>query len=389
MPTTRTAGVQRELPTEEAAELLGLVREIAADQLAPRAAADEAAGRFPRDVLRTLGEAGILGLGVPEHLGGGGQPLVVTLQVLEELAAAWATVALSVSVQNLAAFPVVRFGATAQQQRWLPMMLTGERLGAYCLSEPHAGSDAAALSTSAVRDGETYRLRGRKAWITHGGVADVYTVMARTGDAGARGISCFLVDAQAEGVQPEPPEHKMGFTGSPTAQLVLADVAVPAGDRVGEEGAGFGIAMAALDTGRLGIAAVATGLAQAALDDAVAYARGREQFGRPIVEFQGVAFLLADMATQVAAARALLLTAARRADAGQAFSMQAAQAKLFATDTAMRVTTDAVQVLGGAGYTTDYPLERYLREAKVLQIVEGTNQIQRVVIGRHLARGDG
>jgi alkylation response protein AidB-like acyl-CoA dehydrogenase len=379
--------VERHLPSDEAHALLGLVREVAVAELAPRAAAAEAAATFPRDLLTTLGELGLLGLGVPEEYGGGGQPVEVTVQVLEELAAAWATVALSVSVHTLSCVPLLRFGTEQQRRDWLPPMAAGALLGGYALSEPQAGSDAAALATTARRVGDEYRVDGTKAWITHGGVADRYVLMARTGGAGAAGISCFWVDGDTPGLAAGPTEHKMGFTASPTAPLQLADVRVGAERLIGAEGQGFAIALTALDAGRLGIAAVAVGLSQSALDTAVAYAREREQFGRPIVEFQGVSFLLADMATRIAAARALLHEAARRADRGQPVSAAAAMAKLCATDTAMAVTTDAVQVLGGNGYTTDYPAERYLREAKVLQIVEGTNQVQRLVIGRHLARG--
>jgi alkylation response protein AidB-like acyl-CoA dehydrogenase len=379
--------VRRYLPTEEAAALLDLTAEIADAELAPRAAEAEARGEFPRELLRTLGKTGLLGLPYPEPYGGGDQPYEVYLQVLEELAARWLTVGLSVSVHSLASFPVATYGSPEQRDRWLPDLLGGEQLGAYCLSEPQSGSDAAALTTRAEREGDAYVLSGTKAWITHAGVADLYTVMARTGEAGPRGISCFLVPGDAPGLSAAARERKMGLTASPTAQVHLDSVRVPLDARVGEEGAGFAIALAALDAGRLGIAALATGLAQGALDAAVAYARDREQFGRPIGEFQGLRFLLADMATGVAAARALTLEAARSKDRGEPYGPAAAQAKLFATDTAMRVTTDAVQVLGGYGYVQDYPVERYMREAKVLQIVEGTNQVQRIVIGRALFAG--
>ncbi len=376
--------VDRHLPSSEAAALIDLTREIAREELAPRAAAAEEAGRFPQDQIDLLARSGLLGLPYPQEFGGGGQPYEVYLQVLEELASAWATVALTVSVHGLSCYPVAAYGTAQQRHQWLPPMLAGATLGAYCLSEPHAGSDAAALTTRAVPTPDGYRLSGTKAWITHGGVADVYVVMARTADSGARGISCFLVPADSPGVSAGTPERKMGFTASPTAQVFLDDVAVPEHARVGREGAGFGIAMSGLDSGRLGIAAVAVGLAQAALDQAVTYARQRHAFGRPVIDFQGLQFQLADMAAGVAAARALYLEAARRRDRGEDFSVAASIAKLVATDTAMAVTTDAVGVLGGYGYVRDYPVERYLREAKVLQIVEGTNQIQRMVIGRAL-----
>jgi alkylation response protein AidB-like acyl-CoA dehydrogenase len=374
----------RLLPTEEAADLLHLVREIADAELAPKVAQAEHDGVFFRDELRTLGRAGLLSLPYPEEHGGGGQPYEVYLQALEELAGVWLSVGISVSVHALACFPVASFGTDEQKARWLPEMLGGDLIGAYCLSEPQSGSDAAALATRAVLDGDEYVVDGTKAWITHGGVADFYDVMVRTSDAGPRGISCLLVPGDAAGLSGATPERKMGAKASRTAQVLLDGVRVPRDRLVGAEGQGFKIALAALDAGRLGIAACAVGLAQAALDAAAAYAKERRQFGRAIGEFQGMQFLLADMATGVAAARALYLAAARRKDRGLPYGVEAAKAKLFATDVAMRVTTDAVQVFGGYGYVEDFPVERYMREAKVLQIVEGTNQVQRMVIGRSL-----
>lgn len=376
--------VTRLLPSDEARDLLDLTREIALAELAPRVAAAEEEARFPREELRVLGRAGLLSLPFPEQAGGGGQPYEVYLQVLEELARSWLAVGISVSVHALACFPLATAGTQQQVSEWLPWMLSGETLGAYCLSEQQSGSDAAALTTRAQRDGDAYRVTGSKAWITHGGVADFYSVMVRTSDDGARGISCLLVPGDAPGLTAAEPERKMGANSSRTAGIHLDDVVV-SGDRLlGREGQGFPIALAALDAGRLGIAACAVGLAQAALDAAVAYAGQRQQFGRPIGEFQGVAFGLADMAAAVAAARALYLDAARLRDAGLPYGSHAAMAKLVATDTAMKVTTAAIQVHGGYGYTRDFPVERYFREAKVLQIVEGTNQIQRMVIGRSL-----
>lgn len=378
--------VERQLPTDEARDLISLVREIAHREIAPRAAEEEDAGRFPREVFTLLSESGLLGLPYDSEHGGGDQPYEVYLQVLEELAAARLTVGLGVSVHTLASYALAAHGTKEQRAEHLPVMLGGGLLGAYCLSEPSSGSNAASLRTKAVRgaDGD-WVITGTKAWITHGGIADFYTVMARTGEDGPRGITAFLVPGDAEGVSAAAPEKKMGLKGSPTAQVHFDGVRVPDERRIGEEGQGFGIALSALDSGRLGIAACAIGLAQAALDEAVGYATGRRQFGRPISDFQGLRFLLADMATQIEAGRALYLTAARLRDAGRPFAKQAAMAKLHCTDTAMRVTTDAVQVLGGYGYTADFPVERYMREAKVLQIVEGTNQIQRMVIARHLA----
>ncbi|MEV5272936.1 acyl-CoA dehydrogenase family protein [Streptomyces werraensis] len=385
MPDRAPQPVDRLLPTDEARDLLTLVRDIAQREVAPRAAEEEEAGRFPRELFTLLSESGLLGLPYDSEYGGGDQPYEVYLQVLEELARARLTVALGVSVHTLATYPLAAYGTKEQHAEQLPAMLGGGLLGGYCLSEPSSGSDAASLRTRAVRDGDDWVIDGTKAWITHGGVADFYTVMARTGGEGARGISAFLVPGDAEGVGAAAPEKKMGMKGSPTAQVHFDGVRVSDARRIGEEGQGFAIALSALDGGRLGIAACAIGVAQAALDEAVGYATERRQFGRPIADFQGLRFMLADMATQIEAGRALYLAAARLRDAGRPFGRQAAMAKLHCTDTAMRVTTDAVQVLGGYGYTADFPAERYMREAKVLQIVEGTNQIQRMVIARHLA----
>jgi alkylation response protein AidB-like acyl-CoA dehydrogenase len=382
--------VEREYRDEAAKALLELTAEIADAELRPAAAESERQGKFPRGEFRLLGRSGLLGLPYAEDLGGAGQPYETYLQVVEELASAWLTIGLGLSVHVLSCFPLVTAGTQDQQQRWLPDMLGGDLLGAYCLSEPGSGSDAGAMSTTAKRDGDIFRIDGTKAWTTHGGHADFYTVFARTsgdpdGRERSRGISCFHVPAATDGVSSAPPEHKMGMRGSATAQMLFSGSEVPAANLVGEQDRGFSIALAALDAGRLGIAACATGVAQAALDAATSWARERRQFGRPIIEFQGLAFMLADMATAVAAARALYLAAARRKDAGLPYGQQAAMAKLFASDTAMKVSTDAVQVLGGYGYVEDFPAERYMREAKVLQIVEGTNQIQRMVIGRSLA----
>ncbi|MFC9398402.1 acyl-CoA dehydrogenase family protein [Streptomyces sp. NPDC057027] len=384
MADSTADGVERRLPTDEARELLSLVRDIARREIAPRAAEEEAAGHFPRELFALLSRSGLLGLPYDPEYGGGGQPYEVYLQVLEELAAARLTVGLGVSVHSLSCHALAGYGTEEQRAAHLPAMLGGGLLGAYCLSEPSAGSDAAALRTRAVREGDEWLVDGTKAWITHGGIADFCTVMARSGGPGARGITAFLVPGDAQGLSAAPPERKMGMKGSPTAQLHFDGVRVGDDRRLGREGQGFAIALDALDSGRLGIAACAVGLAQAALDEAVAYARERRQFGRPIADFQGLRFLLADMATRIEAGRALYLEAARLRDEGRAFGRSAAMAKLFCTDAAMQVTTDAVQVLGGYGYTADFPVERYLREAKMLQIVEGTNQIQRVVIARHL-----
>ena len=296
------------------------------------------------------------------------------------------SVAVGVSVHSLTAYPVSTFGTPEQQAALLPGMLSGDQLGAYCLSEPLAGSDIASMTTRATRDGDPYVIKGPKAWISHAGHADYYTTFARTSDDGGKGLSCLVVPADAAGLSFGTPEKKMGLHCDTVREVLFEDVRVDADRLIGAEGQGMAIALSALDAGRLGIAAGATGLAQGALDLAVSYARERRQFGRAIGDFQGLSFLLADMEAAVTSARATYLHAARLKDAGRGFSKEAAVAKLVATDAAMKVTTDAVQVLGGAGYTQDFPAERYMREAKVTQIFEGTNQIQRLVIGRHLTR---
>ena len=376
--------VQRVLPTDEAEDLLALVREIADEQLLPRVDEAEAEGRFPREVFAMLGRSGLLSLPYPEEQGGGGQPYEVYLQVVEEIARAWMSVAVGVSVHSLTAFPLATYGTPEQQERWLPGVLGGEQLGAYCLSEPQAGSDVAAIRTRAVRDGDDYVITGTKAWISHAGHADYYTLFARTSDEGSRGLSCFHLPAGTEGLSFAEPERKMGLHCDTVGEVLLDGVRLPADHRIGEEGQGMQLALAALDSGRLGIAAAATGLAQRALEVASSYATEREQFGRPIADNQGLAFLVADMAAAVGAARATYLHAARLRDAGRPHTQEASVAKLVATEAAMRVTTDAVQVLGGYGYTTDFPVERLMREAKVTQIFEGTNQIQRLVISRQV-----
>jgi alkylation response protein AidB-like acyl-CoA dehydrogenase len=376
----------RLLLNDDARDLLHLTREICAKDLAPYVDEMERAAEFPRDTFRLLGKTGLLSLPYPEEYGGGGQPYEVYLQVVEEIASVWMSVAVGISVHSLTCYPVAAWGTEAQREALLPAMLGGDQLGAYCLSEPMSGSDVASMTTRAIRDGDAYLLKGTKAWISHAGHADFYTTFARTSDDGGRGLSCFVVPADAAGIELAPPERKMGLACDTVGQVVFDGTPVDAERRIGDEGQGMAIALAALDSGRLGIAAAATGLAQGALDAALAYAKHREQFGQPIADFQGVAFLLADMEAAVTSARATYLHAARLRDAGRRFAKEAAVAKLVCTDNAMRVTTDAIQVLGGAGYTTDFPVERYFREAKVTQIFEGTNQIQRLVISRQLLK---
>jgi alkylation response protein AidB-like acyl-CoA dehydrogenase len=383
---------ERLMPTDESVDLIELTRDIVGKELRPTIADLDARAEFPREIFRTLGRAGLLSLPYPEELGGAGQSYEVYLQALEEIASASASVGVGVSVHALSCFGLFTAGTDEQKQQWLPEMLSGDQLGAYCLSEAHAGSDPAAMRTKAVRDGDDYVISGAKAWTTHGGKADFYKVMARTSDPSTgsgrsgSGISCFLVPADTPGLTADTPEQKMGLMSSTTATMLFDQVRVPASRRLGAEGQGLPIALAGLDAGRLGIAAVATGLAQEALDVAIAYAKEREAFGKPIIDHQGLGFVLADMAAAVESARATYLAAARLKDAGRPYSRQASIAKLICTDNAMKVTTDAVQVLGGAGYTKDFPVERFMREAKVMQIFEGTNQIQRLVISRNLAR---
>ncbi|RRQ26733.1 acyl-CoA dehydrogenase [Rhodococcus sp. Eu-32] len=375
--------VDRLLPTDEARDLIQLTRDVADKVLDPIVDEHEKNETYPDNVFGTLGEAGLLSLPFPEEWGGGAQSYEVYLQVLEELAARWAAVAVAVSVHSLACSPLLAFGTEEQKQRWLPDMLGGSLIGAYSLSEPQAGSDAAALACKATPKDDGYVVNGSKAWITHGGIADFYNLFARTGE-GSKGVSCFLIPKDQDGLSFGKPEEKMGLHAVPTTSAHYDNAFVSSERRLGTEGQGLQIAFSALDSGRLGIAAVAVGIAQAALDDAVAYANERTTFGKKIVDHQGLGFLLADMAAAVASARATYIDAARRRDAGLDYSRNASVAKLVATDAAMKVTTDAVQVFGGYGYTRDFRVERYMRDAKITQIFEGTNQIQRLVIARSL-----
>ncbi|TFI42615.1 acyl-CoA dehydrogenase [Rhodococcus sp. 1R11] len=376
--------VARLLPTAEARDLIALTRDVADKVLDPIVDDHERREAYPDGVFDTLGEAGLLSLPYAEEWGGGGQPYEVYLQVLEELASRWAAVAVAVSVHGLACHPLMVFGTDQQKADKLPGMLSGAQIGAYSLSEAQAGSDAAALSCKATPIEGGYTVNGSKAWITHGGVADFYNLFARTGE-GSKGISCFLVPDGTDGLSFGKPEEKMGLHAIPTTSAHYDNVHVPTEWRIGAEGQGLQIAFSALDAGRLGIAAVAVGIAQAALDDAVKYAQERTAFGKKIIDHQGLGFVLADMAAAVDSARATYLDAARRRDAGLPYSRNASVAKLIATDAAMKVTTDAVQVFGGYGYTRDFRVERYMRDAKITQIFEGTNQIQRLVIARSLA----
>ncbi len=382
MPTT----VDRLLPTEDAEALLELTRDLCAKEFAPQVAEMEERAEFPQAAYRLLGRSGLLSLPFAEEHGGAEQPYEVYLQVIEEIAASWPSVGVGTSVHTLTASVVAANGSREQCDEWLPRMLSGDWLGAYCLSEPQAGSDVSAIATRAVRDGDEYVVKGTKSWISNGSCADYYILFARTSDDAKAGLSAFIVPGDTPGMSFGTPEKKMGLACDVTTQVMFDGARIPVEQRIGEEGQGMKVALSALDAGRLGIAAVGTGIAQAALALAVEYAGQRRQFGRSIGEFQGLQFLLADMAAEVERARSTYLLAARLKDAGRPFSRQASIAKLTGSDAAMRVTTDAVQVFGGNGYTRDFPVERLMRDAKVTQIFEGTNQIQRMVIGRDLLR---
>jgi len=378
--------VERLLPTDEARELLELTREIASKELAPQVHEAEEAAEFPAAAYDLLGKSGLLSLPFPEEYGGGGQPYEVYLQVVEEIGRAWPSVGVGTSVHSLTATVVAANGSDALKREWLPRMLGGDWLGAYCLSEPQAGSDVSAIRTAAVRDGDEYVVTGTKQWISNGSCADYYILFARTGPDPKRGLSAFVLTDGTPGMGFGAPEKKMGLACDVTTQVLFDGARIPAAQLISDEGRGMQVALSALDAGRLGIAAVATGIAQAALEYAVAYSKERIQFGSPVSDNQGLQFMLADMAAEVERARASYLHAARLKDAGRPFARQASIAKLTATDAAMSVTTDAVQVLGGNGYTREYPVERLFRDAKVTQIFEGTNQIQRMVIARDLLR---
>jgi len=374
---------------EQRREIVDLAREFAQREIAPHAAEWDRAKAFPREVLTQLGELGFFGMRVPEAYGGLGLDLLTYLMVLEEIAAADASVSITVGVHNsLGCGLLVRHGSEAQKERWLPRLARGEVLAAFALSEPEAGSDAAGLSTQARRVGRGWLLQGTKAWVTSGDLAGLLVVMARTDAPGARrgsrGISAFLVPGDAPGLEHTRPEDKMGLRASRTTGLVLRDVEVGEDALLGAEGAGLRLALEALDYGRMGVAAQAIGIARAALEAAVRYAAERRQFERPIKDFQAVQFKLADMATRVAAARALLHEVAQADLAGRRLAARASMAKLFASETAMWVTTQAIQVFGGYGYMRDYPVERLFRDAKVTEIYEGTSEIQRIVIARGL-----
>jgi alkylation response protein AidB-like acyl-CoA dehydrogenase len=370
--------------SEEQHELRATFRRFAEREIAPHAAEADERSQYPSASFAAYRDSGFVRLGYPEAHGGDGADTLTYALFVEEVARVCAASSLFVVISKLALAPILFAGSPELQARYVPRVAAGEFQASYCLSEPDAGSDVAGMSTRAIRDGDHYVLRGTKAWITNAGVSDLYVVFAKTDPAaGHRGISAFVVERDTPGLSFGEPETKMGMRGSPTCEVRFDDVPVPVANLVGEEGKGFGYAMGALDSSRPLIGAQALGIAQGALDAASRYVTERRQFGQRIGDFQGVLFLLADMATQVEAARLLVYEACRLLDAGDPrVSKAAAMAKLFASDTAMRVTTDAVQLFGGAGYTRRYPVERMMRDAKVTQIYEGTNQVQRIVVGR-------
>ena len=380
------------LTTADHDELRAMVRELAEERIAPRAAAIDESGDFPWDLKELLAEADLLGTGFEERHGGTGLDTIAQSILVEEISRADATTSLIPIVQKLGALPIVLAGTDEQKDRYLPRLASGEWLAAFALTEAAAGSDVASNRMRAVRDGDAYVLNGSKRFITHGSIAHLLTVFALTDvEAGGRkGMSAFILEADTDGFAAPRVEHKMGIRGSPTAELTFDDVRVPAENRLGEEGDGFKIAMETLDRSRLSIAAQAVGIAQGALDASIAYAADRTQFGERVVDFQGIQWMLADMASQTEAARQLTYAAAARVDAeARDLPYWTSSAKLVAGDTAMRVTTDAVQVLGGYGYITEYPVERMMRDAKITQLYEGTQQIQRLIVARQLLQRAG
>ncbi len=370
---------------EEQSDIRDMVRRFTEQEITPHAEAWDEQEYFPREVYTKMADLGLMGMTTPEEYGGSALSRLTGALVYEELAKGEMATAVGLSVHNMVTGSIARFGKEQQRRRWVSNLASGELLGAFSLSEAAAGSDAASLQCRAENQGDRYLVNGSKMWVTNAGEADIYLLMARTNESkGSMGISCFVVEKGTPGFSFGKKERKMGLHSSPTRELLFEDCAIPTANRIGEEGQGFKIALSSLDGGRINIGAVAVGVAQAAFETAARYARTREQFNQPIGAFQGIQFLLADMAMKIEAARLLVYEAAYKLDEGQNAGMYASMAKCFATDIAMEVTTNAVQVLGGAGYVRDYPVERYMRDVKVAQIFEGTNQIQRVVIARAL-----
>ncbi|GGQ99260.1 acyl-CoA dehydrogenase [Streptomyces pilosus] len=373
-------------PSEEHDMLRDAVRALAEAKIAPYAAAVDEEARFPQEALDALVAGDLHAVHVPEEFGGAGADALATVIVIEEVARVCASSSLIPAVNKLGSLPVILSGSEALKKKYMTPLAKGDGMFSYCLSEPDAGSDAAGMKTRAVRDGDSYVLNGVKRWITNAGESEFYTVMAVTDPTKrSKGISAFVVEKSDEGVSFGAPEKKLGIKGSPTREVYLDNVRIPADRMIGEEGTGFATAMKTLDHTRITIAAQALGIAQGALDYAKGYVRERKQFGKPIADFQGVQFMLADMAMKIEAARQLTYAAAAKSERGDSdLTFQGAAAKCFASDVAMEVTTDAVQLLGGYGYTRDYPVERMMRDAKITQIYEGTNQVQRIVMARNL-----
>jgi alkylation response protein AidB-like acyl-CoA dehydrogenase len=374
---------------DEQRMLRDLARKVARERIAPHAARYDETEAYPEESMRAIVEAGLFEIWVPEAYGGSDMGCLALSLVCEEIAWACAATATQYLDQPLGGLPILLAGTEAQKQRYLPRLATGELLAAYSLSEPGAGSDAAGLKTTAVRRGDRYVLNGSKQWCTNGDHADVVVVFATVDPAKrARGVTAFLVDKGTPGFEVGKKEKKMGIRASPTVALHFTDCAIPAEQRLGEEGEGFAIAMRTLDITRPATGSMAVGIAQAALDAATAYAKERQQFGQPIAAFQGIQFMLADMAMAVHSSRLMVHHAARQYDAGlRGNTLEASMAKCWAADSAMRVTTDAVQIFGGYGYTREFPVERFMRDAKIMQIYEGTSQIQRLIIARELLGG--
>lgn len=374
--------------TEEQEMIRQMVREFAEKQVAPTAAERDEEERFDRAIFAQMAELGLTGIPWPEEYGGAGADYLSYVLAVEELSRIDASIGVTLSAHvSLASWPLFKFGTEEQKQTFLRPLAEGKKIGAYCLTEPGSGSDAAAMRTTAVKDGDAYVLNGSKIFITNGGEADIYIVFAITDPAlKHKGISAFIVEKGTPGFSIGKKEKKLGIRSSPTVEVIFDNARIPAENLLGEEGQGFKIAMMTLDGGRNGIAAQALGIAQGALDHALAYAKQRQQFGKPIASLQAIQFKLADMATKIEAARLLTYQAAWLEDQGLPYGKASAMSKLFASDVAMEVTTEAVQIFGGYGYTREYPVERFMRDAKITQIYEGTNEIQRLVISNHLLK---
>ncbi|MFS0750269.1 acyl-CoA dehydrogenase [Oceanobacillus sp. 1P07AA] len=374
--------------TEEQEMLRKMVRDFAEKEVAPTASERDEEERFDRSIFDQMAQLGLTGIPWPEEYGGIGSDYLSYVIAVEELSRVCASTGVTLSAHlSLASWPIFKYGTENQKKNFLKRLAIGEALGAYALSEPGAGSDVVSMKTTARRDGEEFVINGNKVWITNGGVADIYIVFAKTDiDANHKGISAFIVEKGTEGFSFGKKEKKLGIRSSPTTELIFENCRIPAANLLGNEGEGFKIAMTTLDGGRNGIAAQALGIAQGALDAAADYAKERHQFGKPIAANQGISFKLADMATEIEAARLLTYQAAWLESAGLPYGKASAMSKLFAGDVAMKSTVEAVQVFGGYGYTKDYPVERYMRDAKITQIYEGTNEVQRLVIGRMLTK---